>query len=386
VRCLATAALSVAFALLFSFQQSLADGSATAGVETASISPHAQRIAIVKNENSQRKLVVVNLVDKNNSFGMNLDAKRIISILWINDDLMTIVTRQKTIAVGVAGPSSDWDMAELIDTRTHHATPVQFHVNGFRTGSMVQQPPSLRMVKGEPMLYFHGYIVSDTYVSQQGVTAGTHGMLKPALLAFNPKTNHTAILDRSESDVATWLIDEGGVVVFRQEYFKTTRTWSQKVITRGLQHSPITGIADYADIPRPRGISGDGKKVIILFTLGSKVGLKAVALDSGESSDLTDTPDLGARELFDRLSSRMVRFATPGYEEPHFSDPSRQEIWNAIVSSHVGYVVSDISYSDDFKKHIITKKGERSTFYELYDSELGTTLNIGVSADNVALN
>jgi hypothetical protein len=185
--------------------------------------------------------------------------------------------------------------------------------------------------------------------------------------------------------MATWLIDDNGNIVFRQEYFKAARTWSQKVIRRGIQSTPTTGVGDYADIPSVRGISGDGKSAVLAFTTTNKAVLKAVSLDSGEATDLTEAPDLSATGLFDRLSSRIVRFTKPGSAVPHFIDPSRSEIWSAIVSSHPEYKVSDVSYSDDFKYHVIGLERDHSTFYELYDSEHGTALNIGSAAGSLTL-
>ena len=333
-------------------------------VEDLAISPSGGRLAYVRTDGDQRTVNVRSLTDSKTSHALRIGDQKLRHISWIDDNLLLLVLSETTLPAGMEGSRDEWETAQIFDARNNRSKPIDLRVYNLETMNTVAGPPRVRIVNGRTMLLVHGYYVLSN-------------SLKSAMFWYDPDRNTTSVLDKTEFSGAQWLVDDGGVVVAREEYSNSNHHWTIKVRSDNHLVSALAGESEL-DPPTRLGLSPRPGFAIVSLKDGDDIRWKTLSLTDGKVHEEFRDGDPLHELLFDRTSQRIVGGLTKNEKQHIFFDPERQRSWNAIAAAYGDANLTLVSYTDDFKKLIVqVDGGDLGNYDELFDIDARRGFKLG---------
>ena len=323
-------------------------------IEQIALSPAGTRAAFVRTRDDTRFVAVFDFGQNKLATAVRVADQKLRDISWIDDNLLLIVASSTTRAWGVLGGSREWEVAQILDTRTSKLRPVDVRVENVETMNTVSGTPLVRRVNGRTMLLVRGRYANEDY-------------LRSGLFWFDPDNGRSTVAAKGEYVWEQWLVDDDGTVVVNLSYTDTNKHWRLRTRTTDRLLTTMTGEDEFGP-PELVGLTREPGYALVTVRDGDHHYVRRLALNTGKIGDIDAQANEFAEMLMDRGSSRVVGGIADDGGKYVFFDPDRQRKWSSIVAAYPGARVKPVSYTDDFSKVVVLVDGaELGYYYEIFD-------------------
>jgi dipeptidyl aminopeptidase/acylaminoacyl peptidase len=333
------------------------------------LSPAGDRLALLESQNGQRYIVIVDLAKGAPVAAAHVDATKIRSLRWYDDNhLLILYSATSYPPFGALGARDEWFMLGSWNIVTNRMRSIDMHDDNYETMNAVTGAIEIRVVDGEPKLF-----VSGTYLDQ-------HKYL-PALFRVDLQHGGTTLIAGGNTWGAHWAVDARGRIAASYDYHESGNHQGQWILRlrSGTELRQVAKGTAIFDPPQIIGFSYDGKALLVAFDTPDGWIWKPLRL----ADDTWGAPLDSGNTFFDVIRDRLTGQIIGGVRDwsapkQVFFDPAVQLRWSAIMGAYSGERVELVSYSDDCSKLLIRVFGPRDgDSYVLIDWRTVDSYRIG---------
>ncbi len=200
----------------------------------------------------------------------------------------------------------------------------------------------------------------------------------PALFMVNLDSDYTRKIDFTSGDERDWTLDDQGKILATSDYNEASGTWTLRVkLASGW--SEVFSAKAPIDRPHLRGLSTDGKSLVLHLMTPGGPEARLVGLDDGKVG-----PPVPAMLELDTLIQDPITHRIIGGRrvdekaEYIFFDPNDQAAWNGIARAFQDEDLRLVSWSNDRRKIVVEVAGTTDgDIYRLVDLDAGRADPVG---------
>lgn len=332
-------------------------------LEQLALSPDGKRIAFVRTMGDERQLIVNSIDDGKSLAGVTIGKTKFRDIKWADNDHVLVIVSSTTLPVGFVGQKSELTQLLIFDVEKKKLSDAM---------SRYSKDVTLNVIAGNPMIRRDG---DETYLVVPGIYF--KGRSFPALFRVGLSSG-LAPIEKSDSDVYDWVVDAKGKVVAVARYRNPSRKWALRVNLDNNEQEYVTG-SDDIDIPSIHGLSPGGASVWMSMNEKGVPTWKSMSLKDGSLAEIPEGISGFESVIRGRYDDNIIGAYWGGARgEVRFFDALVQQYWSAVRSVVPGKSVTLVSYSDDFKRWVISVNDEKvGPVYLLADINSGNTSRLG---------
>ncbi|MEQ1731785.1 MAG: prolyl oligopeptidase family serine peptidase, partial [Vicinamibacterales bacterium] len=332
-------------------------------LEQLALSPDGKRIAFVRTIGDERQLVVNSLDDGKSLAGVTIGKTKFRDIKWADNDHVLVIVSSTTLPIGFVGRRSELTQLLIFDVEKKKLSDAM---------SRYSKDVTLNVIAGDPLIRRDG---DETYLVVPGIYF--KGRSYPALFRVGLSSGFAPI-EKSDSDVYDWVVDAKGKVAAAARYRNPSRKWALRVNLDNNEREYVTG-SDDIDIPSIHGLSPGGASVWMSVNEKGVPTWKSMSLKDGSLGEIPESISGFESVLRGRYDDNIIGAYWGGEQgEVRFFDALVQQYWSAFRSVVPGKTVTLVSYSDDFKRWIISVNDDKAgPVYLLADINSGNASRLG---------
>lgn len=335
-------------------------------IETVSISPDGQKLALIVTTGDERRVAVRDLkAGTTQVFGAGNTKVR--ELNWAGPDHLLITSTTTASIPFVQAARAEWATTVGLNLSTGKASPL---LQGAITRStehlnVTIGSPMIRTIDGKPAAFFTGI----EFIAGQG---------RLALFRVDLHSGREQLVDAGHPDTSDWLVGADGEPLAETLYDSTTGRWSLRIHTAsGWKQLPAID----APIERPwlAGIGRDGMSTLVVEPLDEAMALREISASSPAWSEPFSRKSFGST-IHDPLSHRLIGFhSLVGDEDLYeFLDPADTTTWNAITAAYKGQRVTLVDWSTDRTRVVVKVDSPTDgASYAMVDLKNRTAIPIG---------
>jgi len=321
-------------------------------IEDVALSPDGSHLALVRNLESDQRVVVVVSLDGQQVVGtVRAGDAKLRAIQWMDAKHLLLTTSVTAIPRGLIGGPHEWFMVQVYDIEARTTRPLLTGAEN-DTMNVTFGHPMVRSVGGKTVLFTAGYYVTD--------------VTKPGLFRIDVNSGRETLIYKGSRATRGWLVDSGGEVVAERQYHNDDQRWSLHILQSGRMTEAASG-SDPFDDTHILGFDATGDSLIAAITQDAVRSWRSLSLQDGSLSAPWD--EAGTDVILDRLTDRLIGVVHAGdHKRYSFRDPQVQAHWNKVLQRFSGAFVNLVSASDDFTKLVVLVQGPSHGYaYELVD-------------------
>jgi dipeptidyl aminopeptidase/acylaminoacyl peptidase len=306
-------------------------------IETASLSPGGNSVAVVWTDGEARKIVVKRLTDNQIAFvGQTGDAK-IRGLQWAGEDHLIVTSSVTGKPKDVISSRSEWLMAYDLDLPAKKLWPLLRQ--GGDIMNTIYETPEIRMIEGKPVVFLEG----TRFVGAQG---------RLTLFRYDVERRTTNVVDTGYPETVDFTVGLDGRPAAQTTFSPGPAAWMLKLPAGALWKDGLalgTGLEPSAVL----GLGRDGKSILISDAADDRAVWREVDPVSGASG--APIGAFGRENPIREADGRLVgAHILVGDEDRYtFFDPADAKAWKAVTAAFPGDRVSLLGWSTDRKKVLV---------------------------------
>ena len=352
-------------------------------LELVQLSPSGQRIAFVNVADEQRRLVLVDLVAREQLGNVGVGSAKVRDLQWIGEGRVLVTTSETASARYLGVDDTEMTVGQVYDPASGRVVPLLANTRGLF-----------------PALLSNVTIVGDEGARELMVRA--YSVERPErmdLYRVDPDNGRARVSETMFPETEDFVFDlASNRTVARSEYNSRTGEWTLHLRHGGGGFREVWRTTALIDRPTLMGMGTDGNSVVVaadrpdLDRPGEEdAQFFDVGLETGAWRPL-DFDFLPQSLLFHPVTGRLVGAGRIRDERQiyAFSDTDAGRLWGQAEAALTDASPIIVSWSSDFKRAILftSGSGDSGTYY-LLDLEAGEVNGIGsaypgITADRVA--
>ncbi len=310
-------------------------------IESVTISPDGQNLALVVTNGDQRKIVIQNVESSEMIGVINAGEQKVRDVRWGGPHHVIVTASQTAFITDTTGGREEHFLA----TDYNVATRIQRALLSFSTSqtdfnlNVIYGYPTVRIVDGRALALVEGVHF-----------VGNEGHL--SLFKVDLDRDDASIQSIGQTNTRAFIVDARGVELAESEYNAPTSRWDLKVWRGHWQEVE----RKQASIERPEllGLGRDGASILVGFHEADQLVLRELSADGATWSDplpVTDPDSL----IWDPATYKLLGETQLVGDDPRhiFFDPLDQAIWKGLTAAYPDARVDFVSMSDDHKKWVL---------------------------------
>lgn len=331
-------------------------------IETASISPDGQRLAVVVTDGEQRLIALRSLADGSTHSLVVGDAK-VRTLDWAGPQVLLITTSMTSHIRGVFAPRSEYSLLFAYDIPSGELHNVLDQVE--RGLTIIVDEPAVRTVDGEAALFV------------SGIRFSSGGDGRVTLFRFEPDRERLTVVEDGSRDTRDWLVGVDGKVYAQTEYDVRTGQWRLKV-ARGSRWEEVLAETSLLDPPRVLGLGRTPDAVLVGGYGDDPSAFREFYPDERRWGDVIALGDM--RPVWDPARHTLIGVRAQYKDESRyqFFEAADQKAWAAIEKAFPGERVTLSDWSSDRRRIVVlVDSPTEGPAYALVDLTTGKATWIG---------